>query len=226
MKHNANKDRPGDAANCAVSSVAINAHAPLVDTNRPLVVAQAGLTLIELMAVLVVAAILLGVAIPAIGDFIRNSRMITQANELVADLALARSEAVKRATTITVCKSADPTAASPTCETAGANWAIGRVVFIDKSSPANDQVDSDDVVLRVREALSGNGSLNSGTNVRNRVVFTRLGLTTLGVPADSANPVENRLVLCDERGPSYGRSITIEVTGRATVARNPASCAP
>lgn len=223
MNNNTKTNRRGPSASNSDAAV-VARRKPAVGTSQPLVAAQAGVTLIELMTVLVVATILIGIAVPAIGDFIRNSRMIAQSNELAADLALARSEAVKRATSVTVCKSANPTASLPSCDTAGANWAAGRVIFIDASS--NNQIDSGELVLRVREALGTGATLNGGTNIQDLIVFTRTGLTTLGAPADAANPVENRFVLCDERGARHGRSITLEVTGRAAVARNPASCTP
>ena len=68
---------------------------------------QAGFTLIELMFTIVVLAVLLGIGVPNFRDFVRNSRLTSAANDLLTDVNLARSEAVKRRVPVTLCKSAN-----------------------------------------------------------------------------------------------------------------------
>ena len=63
---------------------------------------QSGFTLVELMFTITVLAVLLGIGVPNFRDFIRNSRMTAAANDLLADLNLARSEAVKRRVAVTL----------------------------------------------------------------------------------------------------------------------------
>lgn len=57
---------------------------------------SAGFTLIELVMVLTVLAILVGWGFPSLTQSIRSNRMVAQNNELVAMLAYARSEAIRR----------------------------------------------------------------------------------------------------------------------------------
>lgn len=57
---------------------------------------QSGFTMIELMTVMIIAAILLVIAAPAFNDMLERRRLEGQANELVIDLAYAKSEAVQR----------------------------------------------------------------------------------------------------------------------------------
>lgn len=55
-----------------------------------------GFTFIELITVTVVMGIVLAIAVPNFADLVRSSRMTTQANDLMADLLYARSEAAAR----------------------------------------------------------------------------------------------------------------------------------
>ncbi|MCF8159464.1 MAG: GspH/FimT family pseudopilin [Polaromonas sp.] len=64
--------------------------------------AQAGFTLVELMIVVVIAAILASIAVPSFQSFIQGQRVKSAAAELHASFTLARSEAVKRSVLITV----------------------------------------------------------------------------------------------------------------------------
>lgn len=57
---------------------------------------RGGFTVIELMAVVVVLAVLLTLAVPAFMDLLARQRLEGAANELSADLQYARSEAVSR----------------------------------------------------------------------------------------------------------------------------------
>jgi len=62
-------------------------------------------TLLELMITLAVAAILVTVAVPGLRQFIQNSRVTAQANELVTAINVARSEAAKRGVEVELCAS-------------------------------------------------------------------------------------------------------------------------
>jgi len=170
-----------------------------------------GFTLVELMVTVVVVGILSALAVPNMRTFIQNMRMTSQTNEFISDLNFARSEAIKRAADVTVCKSADPTAASPTCLTTGTDWGTGRIIFID--SDANGQRVSTEELLRVRENLDGGNTL---TNAANLIVYTRTGAK------DPATKVDFNL--CDTRGVAFGRQISIDLTGRTVLSKPPAGC--
>ena len=92
-----------------------------------------GFTLLELLVTIIIAGILFGIGIPAMGDFIRNSRMTATANDLVAAMHFARSEAIKRRSPVVVCASANPLddAGADCTDTRILNAATGWIVFWD-----------------------------------------------------------------------------------------------
>ena len=65
-----------------------------------------GFTLIELVVVIAIVGFLTSFAAPALRGFLVNQRVKTVAYELIADLTLARSEALKRGRAVTLSPSA------------------------------------------------------------------------------------------------------------------------
>jgi type IV fimbrial biogenesis protein FimT len=105
-----------------------------------------GFTLVELMVTLLVLAILLGLAVPSFRDASLSSRLTGYANDLVAGVQIARSEAIKRNATVTLCASED----GATCaEDVGweVGWiilaprpsAIGTLDVVDRHAPLTDE---------------------------------------------------------------------------------------
>jgi type IV fimbrial biogenesis protein FimT len=165
------------------------------------------------MITLVVAAILFGVAIPNLRVFIQNSRMTTQSNEVVGEFALARSEAIKRNKTVVVCRSANPTAATPVCGGAG-GWETGWITFMDNAPEDSlySSASNDELIRQHGPLSSGTTVVASDATLANVIVFAGSGLaTTL-----STKPF---FQVCDGRGTSYARAIVFETTGRAHIAQ-------
>jgi type IV fimbrial biogenesis protein FimT len=166
---------------------------PMVDAP----VATRGFTLIELLVTLAVAAILLTVAVPNFQMFVLNNRMASQANDLITALNMARSEAVKRAASVTVCASSNSTSCTGT-------WEQGWIVR-DAAGP-----------IRAQEALGGGSTLSGGTDVGSTITYTSTGRTTIPTTATAASTT---LTLCPPSPASVqGRAIQIERTGRTSVA--------
>lgn len=84
---------------------------------------SAGFTLIELMIAMVLLGILAGIAVPAFDTMTLESRLRAYANDFAAAARLARSEAVKRNSTVRLCMTAD----GVTCTTSG-SWEQGWLV--------------------------------------------------------------------------------------------------
>ena len=83
-----------------------------------------GFTLVEMLTVITVMAVLLSVAVPAFEGVRLSSRLNAYATSLVAASQLARSEAIKRNATVTLCASANGTS----CATDG-KWEAGWIVL-------------------------------------------------------------------------------------------------
>lgn len=66
---------------------------------------QRGFTLIELMVTIAVLAVVLGIAIPSFSNIVSSNRVDGGAQELYGALQLARSEAVKRRASVSICRS-------------------------------------------------------------------------------------------------------------------------
>jgi type IV fimbrial biogenesis protein FimT len=164
-------------------------------TRRSRTSGSAGFTLVELMIGIVVLAILLGFAVPNFNDASLSARLNGFANSLAAAAQVARSEAVKRNATITVCASSD----GETCDDPG-GWEHGWIVV--------DQATA--VVIQAHEPLPTQFKI-SGTQ---QLDFpgTVVGATTATLTVCRADPVgsEERVVTISGTGAAY---VTITNTG-------------
>jgi len=169
-----------------------------------------GFTMVELLVTLAVAAIIVTFAIPNLRTAIQNGRITTITNDFISDVNYARSEALKRGTNVGLCLVADLQTAMQ-CD--GASWAGDRMIFADSN---NDGVfTAGEMVLRTRERLASN-TLTT-INAPNPLIINSRGLLS-----NSAVPVN--FSLCDSRGPTHGRAITISVTGQVVSTTGPGGC--
>src|SRR5687767_9439407 len=101
-----------------------------------------GFSLIELMVTIAIVAILLALGLPSFEGSMRSNRVATTTNEMLASLALARSEAIRSSRESRICASAD----GSTCG-AGLDWNAGWIIAMD-----NDQNGSFEQVVRYVQA--------------------------------------------------------------------------
>lgn len=173
---------------------------------------HAGFTLIELMMTLAIAAILLTVAVPSFVSMTKNNKLSSHVNSLISHVHFARVEASKRSTRVILCRTADPTAASPTCGGTDYDWSNGWLVYAlgdttDRSNPYLYDHNKDTLLL-LGEGRSG-VTIKSNDVASNILEFNNDGSTTAGG--------SGLFAFCDDRGESYGKQIEVLPTGRAQV---------
>lgn len=166
-----------------------------------------GFTLVELVTVIAILGILLGVAVPWVGAFADSMRLTSQANAYLSALHLTRSEAIKRNSRMTVCKSAD----GLSC-TEGGGWQQGWIVFHDPNH--NAAKDDTEVMVHQSPALPASFQLVGNLNVAKYVSFDATGGTKLVSGAFQAGT----LTLCRQSASGgEARQIVINSAGRPRV---------
>lgn len=161
-----------------------------------------GFTLIELMLSLAVAALVFTLGVPSFQELIETNRMVTQINEFAADFNLARSEALRRATPITMCKR---NSAGTACDNSAA-WLGGWLVFVDPNG--NGSIDQSEQILRSHLPFSGLTRVNLSRTL-NRITVDAMGMT----------PGYNVTIsFCDSRGVAKAKGRILSNTGRLRAA--------
>jgi len=156
---------------------------------------QAGFSLIELMVVVALMVILMTVGVPGFQQVIAQNRAATNANDLLYHLQLARSEAVRHASTVSICP---VTQAAPETCTADVDWSEGWILFIDTAG--DGAFDSaTDTLLRTAPGLSGTVGLEGPQFMRYQ-------------PAGNGTIASFELNTGSEQ-----RWVCVELSGRSTV---------
>lgn len=128
-----------------------------------------GLTLLELLTAVAIISIMVGLGIPSIKIFYDKHLLHTHTNEIVFDLHIARSEAIKNRTETTLCKSSELAACDNKRE-----WHEGWIIFSDTNK--NKQFDGDEILIRYRPPSHPSITINySGFRGGNRVSYSPLG---------------------------------------------------
>lgn len=178
--------------------------------------AAAGLTLIELLVTIAIAAILAGLAAPSFRDMIVGNRLKSHASALLSSLLLARGEAIKRNGRVVLCKSADGAA----CTLSG-GWEQGWIVFADGNN--NAALDAGETVIQRQAALGDGLRLTGNLFITNYVSYAAMGETRTTAGAAQSGT----FTLCQlSASGGKAREIAVSFTGRPTIKQvTVASCA-
>lgn len=156
-----------------------------------------GMTLIELMITIFVLAILAMIGVPSFQNASLGSRLAAAANNLLASVQLARSEAIKRNAAVTLCASSD----GATCAGSG-GWEQGWII-----------VDAAAAVIQSHEGLSF-GYRITQTGGTSALSFQSIGIgataATFTVCRDDPIGGQERVLSVSAAGAAY---VTTTTTG-------------
>ncbi len=159
-----------------------------------------GFTLLELLIVTALMALVASFAVPGLHSLLTYGRRATEINRLDNDLIYARSEAITRGQTITLCTSRD----GDRCSTDN-DWDGGWIIFVDEDG--NLERGSGEALLRVKPGFRSNDRL-----VGNRLVAHHIGYQREGFLKGLHNGTITFSTVPDRRG--LRRCLIISRTGR------------
>ena len=164
-----------------------------------------GITLVELLVVITIAGILASMAVPSFRSMLVRRAATSAASDLASDFRFARSEAIKRSSFVSVCRSTDGAA----CAAAG-DWNVGWIVYLDRNG--NQSADSGDDVLKVHGApssISSMGRIGAASSTRAVFMYQPTGL--------ALNATESFVVTADSSIKDGTRLVCVSALGRMRV---------
>lgn len=180
---------------------------------------QNGFTLYELLVTMLIVGVVLTLGVPNLAEFTANSRLSSTANDLHASFQLARSEAARSKTNITICASANALTAAANC---GGTWDQGYIVFVDDDGDLN-RAGAMETVLRAHGEIATDVVMS----IANDATYFSYASTGLGRGDVGGNPSITQVVMCDDRGNIVGaggnsaaRLFVATPLGRATILRD------
>jgi type IV fimbrial biogenesis protein FimT len=135
----------------------------------------AGVTLVELLVVITLVSLLMMIGVPSYRYVTNSARVSGEINSLLADMQLARSEAVKEGAFVSICASSN----GASCSKANNGWNSGWIVF---SNVKGDGVfdTTNDALIKVGPAFNSNDVITTvGLTAISVVTFNREGFAAL-----------------------------------------------
>ncbi len=165
-----------------------------------------GFTLIELIIAVAVLAILVATAVPSFREISLNNRSTSTINDLMADLSVARSEAVKNARRARVVAKAG-------------GWNDGWVVEVEQAASVWTQVKDHGPINPVGSVAGNSFQLRGYQNAQTG--STASSSVTFGAMGQAADPPTGaRFGLCRPDGVvARSAGVRIEIPGRAQSVR-------
>jgi type IV fimbrial biogenesis protein FimT len=188
---------------------------------------NSGFTLVELLITIVIVGVLLTVGIPSLKTFMKGNQLVASTNEMVSAFNVARSEAIKRNASVTVCESANGT----TCTSpATGSWESGWIVFVGAvGSSTGAACTAGNVgtscLLRSHAAIDNQITI-SAENVGTSAVVGSTTFNARGLPRTVGGATQtakfNVCSLDDSGATISSRAMMLNLTGRVRISDNAA----
>ena len=170
-----------------------------------------GITFVELLLVIAILGILTAATLPVWEQLLAKIAVRSNYNLFMAHLFLARSEAIKRETAVTLCPSVD----GRHCLEDHRAWAIGYVLFVNPTS--KDQPTDSAQIIADHHSNNSRISIATSSHLRNRITFLPSGRSWFS---------NTTITVCHEGRLTAGRAIVVSGNGRirkASTAVDPCS---
>lgn len=172
--------------------------------------AQWGLTLVELMIALAMMAVVLAVSVPSFARLQGNYHLRSSTHRLVAAINLARTEALGRRLSVSLCPSVEG-------ESCAGDYSSGWILFRDFDRDRQLDPGIDEIILRAP-------GLPEGYTVTDRG-GSRLATQTISYSPDGSSRHNQTLLLCaPDRQRVEPYSIVLNLVGRVRVTREEGLC--
>ena len=148
-----------------------------------------GFTLLELIIALMILTITITLGVPSLVSSVVNSRLTSQANDLVLSLNSARSESIKRSKLVAVMRT-------------NAQWRDGWQVYVDDNG--NQVFDQNEVIVQASGSINGSYTLLPDNAFADQIIYR----------PDGRSNARGQFVLCAPSGVADFRLINIQDTGR------------
>ncbi len=180
--------------------------------HRQLARRQNGVTLVELIFTVAIAATLMSISLPALGNLLDSAKSRGARGLLTASLGVARSNAASRHRDVVVCPSSDHAQCDDSIW-----WQRGWIVYEDANR--NRKRDAGETLIEVVDAQPGAAIASSAG--RKYIAYREDG---------SATGTNLTYTICDRRGATQATTLVVNNAGRVrqgtpTAAQSAAACA-
>lgn len=128
------------------------------------------------MVVVAIVAALVAAGYPALNDLRYRREVNAKVSLLNSAIRLAKTEAVSRGRTVTLCPVNNPNDNLPTCSNGVPDWSRGWAVFVD-DGPNRGVIEPNETILQVQQAFAGTGTITN-----NAIVAMNFQATGLPMP--------------------------------------------